>query len=87
VQYAIGKMNFDLEGYSAKLANGFPPQEMIAAKNHLLGAPWEFLVTNGLIRGNGQGFFTVTDDGMAAAKNAETAVVSIEIIGAINRGC
>jgi hypothetical protein len=61
-------MNFELQGYSTMLANGFPPQEMTAAKNHLLGAPWEFLFTNGLIRGDGQGFFTVTDDGMAAAR-------------------
>ena len=76
-------MNFELSGYSADLISGYPPLDAHRVKDYLLGSPWTYLVSHGYIRDNGQGFFTVTDEGFQAAQNAEQTIVSIEIRSAL----
>jgi hypothetical protein len=80
---SFGKMNFELSGYSADLISGYPPQEADQVKNYLLGAPWTYLVSHGFIRDNGQGFFSVTQEGFQAAQNANQTIISIEIRSAL----
>lgn len=80
---SFGKTNFDLSSYAADLIYGYPPMETGRVKDYLLGAPWTYLVTHGYIRDNGQGFFTVTEEGLQAAKNADETIVSIEIRSAL----
>ncbi len=88
----FGKMNFQLQAYGQMLTGGFPPMETIAARDYLLAAPWQFLVSHGLIRDNGQGFYCVTDDGLSAAKNSDVVAVdmaisaSIELLDPVLRG-
>jgi hypothetical protein len=79
----FGKINFQLQGYSRMLTNGFPVMETINARDYLLSAPWQFLVNHGHIRDNGQGFYCVTDDGLNAAKNSDVAAVNMEVVSAI----
>jgi len=80
---SFGKMNFGLSGYSADLISGYSSLEAHQVKDYLFGAPWTYLVSHGFIRDNGQGFFSVTDDGFQAAKNADQTIVSIEIRSAL----
>jgi hypothetical protein len=40
-------------------------------------------VTHGYIRDNGQGFFTVTEEGLGAAENADQTIVSMEVRSAL----
>lgn len=49
----FGKMNFQLQAYSRMLTDGFPMMETIAARDYLLAAPWQYLVTHGFISDNG----------------------------------
>ena len=79
----FGKMNFELSAYALMLTGGFPVGEAHAAKEYLLAAPWQFLITRGYIRDNGQGFFLVTDDGLNAAKNADVETVNMQVLSAI----
>jgi len=65
------------------LTDGFPIMETIAVRDYLLSAPWQYLVNHGYIRDNGQGFYCVTDDGLNAARNSDTAAVNLEMLSAI----
>jgi hypothetical protein len=80
---SFGKMNFELAGYAAHLTHGYPPIEASRVKPFLLGAPWVYLMTHGYIRDNGHSFFTVTEEGLQAAQNADQTIVSMEIRSAI----
>ena len=80
---SFGKMNFQLPGYASDLNAGYSVQEAHRVKDYLLGAPWTYLATHGYIRDNGQGFFSVTDEGFQAAQNADQTIVSIEIRSAL----
>jgi hypothetical protein len=79
----FGKMNFRLQAYSQMLTNGFPIMETIAARDYLLAAPWQYLVTHGFISDNGQGFFAVTDEGLKTAKDSSVQAVNMEVFSAI----
>jgi len=72
-QATFGKMNFDMGVFATDLASGYPPHEVMAVKDMLLGAPWKRLESAGLIRDDGRGWFRVTFKGFEAVKNAETA--------------
>jgi Protein of unknown function (Hypoth_ymh) len=86
------QINFQLQAYSQMLTGGFPPMETIAARDYLLAAPWQLLVSRGFIRDNGQGFYCVTDDGLSAAKSSDAAAVdmrvsaSVELLDPVLRG-
>ncbi len=79
----FGKMNLDLLPYATDIAQGYPPTEIIPVKDLLLGAPWKKLEMDGLIRDDGRGWFHVTPEGFKAARNADIAFSSQEIISAL----
>jgi hypothetical protein len=79
----IGKMNFALSAYASDLVQGYPAVDANRIKDYLLGAPWTYLTMHGYIRDNGRGFFTVTDEGLQAAKDSEHTIVSQEIVSAL----
>jgi hypothetical protein len=80
---SFGKMNFALLPHATDLAQGFPPHEIMAVKELLLGAPWKRLELDGFIQDDGRGFFHVTPEGYEAAQNADTEFIQSEIIAAI----
>lgn len=60
----------DPEGF----AEGFPDAERQAAVKYLFGAPWRYLVNNGLIFDTGQEFLEVTPEGWEETKAEINAV-------------
>ena len=55
------------------LATGFDISENMPVRLYLLGTPWNRLVNEGyLIDPNGNGFFSISDDGMEALQKLET---------------
>ena len=80
---SIGKMNFNLDAEAAVLATGYPATDTTRVKDYLLGGPWIHLTTHGHLRDGGQGFFTITEEGLQAAKNLNHTIVSQEIASAL----
>ena len=79
----VGRMNLDMQVYASDLASGYPPNEVVAVKDLLLGAPWKRLESEGLIRDNGSGFFHVTAEGFEAVKKAEAFFINRDVIEAL----
>lgn len=68
----LHKGNLMLPNDPYGLAAGFPPAENMPVRQHLLGAPWTCLINEGfLVDPAGSGFFSVSEEGHAAASNAE----------------
>jgi hypothetical protein len=82
-QLSVGKMNLDMPVYARDLASGYPPNEVDAVKDLLLGAPWKRLESDGYIRDNGHNFFHVTAEGFEAAKEAEAFFSNRDVIEAL----
>jgi hypothetical protein len=80
---SVGKMNLDIPAYASDLASGYPPSEVAAVKDLLLGAPWKRLESDGFIRDNGQGFFHVTAEGYEAAKKTGASFLNRDVIEAL----
>lgn len=80
---SFGKTNFELSGYAHDLICGYPAIEGSRVKPYLLAAPWAYLAVHGYIRDDGNGFFTVTDEGLHAASDADRTIVAIEIRSAL----
>ncbi len=69
----FNKHNILLPGDSCGLAQGFSDAEKMRVLEHLLGAPWTRLVNDGyLVDPRGSGFFSVSEEGTAAAEEAAT---------------
>lgn len=67
----FSKHNLSMPGDQYGLARGFSDTERTAVVAHLLGAPWKRLEIDGYIADpSGSGWFTVTEEGVAAAKEA-----------------
>jgi hypothetical protein len=80
---SFGRRNLDMQVHASDLASGFPPNEVLAVKDLLLGAPWKRLESEGLIRDNGEGFFHVTVEGFEAVKNVDAFFVDRDIMEAL----
>jgi hypothetical protein len=71
-----GNLLLPEDGYG--LGMGLSPAESMPIRQYLLGAPWTRLVNAGfLVDPSGSGFFSVSDEGMAAIASAEAARTSM----------
>jgi hypothetical protein len=71
----LHKGNLRLAGYG--LAAGYPDDQVEVVRAHLLGMPWTLLVNRGyLIDTNGQGHFTVSEEGWGIVNGSIIATVS-----------
>jgi hypothetical protein len=61
---ALNKHNLMMPGDPYALACGYPDAEKMPVREHLMGAPWTWLVNEGyLVDPTGQGFYKVTEEG------------------------
>ena len=61
---ALNKHNLLLPTDNYGLGFGYPAAENMAVREHLLGAPWTWLVNEGyIVDVTGDGFFNISDDG------------------------
>lgn len=61
---ALNKHNLMLVGDPYGLASGYPDEEKMAVREHLLGSPWTKLVNEGfLVDLSGQGFHKISEEG------------------------
>lgn len=84
----FNKHNILLPNDPIGLAAGFPESEKMPVLRQLLGAPWTQLVNDGyLVDLSGSGFFSISDEGVAAAKSAAIPplLASAETTGAAER--
>lgn len=64
---ALNKHNLMMPGDPYALAYGYPDAEKTPVREHLLGAPWTRLLSEGyLVDLTGQGFYKVTEEGRHA---------------------
>jgi hypothetical protein len=69
---ALNKHNLMMSGDPYALAYGYPAAENMPVREHLMGAPWSRLVSEGyLVDLTGQGFYKVTEEGREYLDHAE----------------
>ncbi len=66
----FSKYNLSLAGDPYGIAMGLSDAERAPVLRHLLGAPWSWLVNQGYLLDPGNGWFFITEEGLAAAEDA-----------------